>query len=150
MILTNCIDCIDRTNAAQFVIGKCAFGYQLYILGVINDPVLPFDCYAIDTLLEMYHDHGDTLALQYGGSNLVNRMETYRKTNQWTSHSRDVIENIRRYYTNSFVDAEKQDAINLFLGNFKPFKQKEKLWELQSDYYLHNDNTVIRNKRYQA
>ena len=25
---TNCIDCLDRTNAAQFVIGKEALGYQ--------------------------------------------------------------------------------------------------------------------------
>lgn len=32
---TNCIDCLDRTNAAQFVIGKCAFGKQLQALGVL-------------------------------------------------------------------------------------------------------------------
>lgn len=26
---TNCIDCLDRTNAAQFVIAKCALGHQV-------------------------------------------------------------------------------------------------------------------------
>jgi len=51
----------------------------------------------------MYHDHGDTIALQYGGSHLVNTMETYRKIAPWTSHSRDMIESIRRYYSNSFT-----------------------------------------------
>lgn len=36
-------------------------------------------------LEELYEDHGDTLALQYGGSQLVHRINTYRKTAPWTS-----------------------------------------------------------------
>lgn len=52
----------------------------------------------------------------FAGSHLVNTMETYRKINQWTSHSRDMLEGLKRYYSNSFVDADKQMAINLFLG----------------------------------
>lgn len=100
-------------------------------------------------LTEMYHDHGDSMyyfgvvhlyvsrvplaiALQYTGSALVNRVETYRRMPHWNSHSRDIIENIRRFYTNSLLgeflwivaegsahgdtDADKQAAINLFLG----------------------------------
>ena len=67
-------------------------------------------------LTEMYHDHGDTIALQYTGSALVNRVETYRRLPHWNSHSRDIIENIRRFYTNAVLDADKQAAINLFLG----------------------------------
>ena len=112
----NCVDCLDRTNAAQFVIGKAAFGHQLHALGLLSHPSLPFDCDAVNMLTEMYHDLGDTIALQYGGSHLVNTMETYRKINQWSSHSRDMLEGIKRYYSNSFVDADKQAAINLFLG----------------------------------
>jgi hypothetical protein len=72
-------------------------------LGVLAQPVIPFDCDAVNVLNAMYHDHGDTLALQYGGSHLVNTMETYRKISPWTSHSRDMIESIRRYYSNSFT-----------------------------------------------
>jgi len=34
----------------------------------------------------------------------------------WNSHSRDMIENIRRFYANSMLDADKQTAINVFLG----------------------------------
>lgn len=112
----NCVDCLDRTNAAQFVIGKAALGHQLHALGLLGHPSLPFDSAAVDMLTEMYHDLGDTIALQYGGSHLVNTMETYRKVNQWTSHSRDMLEGLKRYYSNSFVDADKQAAINLFLG----------------------------------
>ncbi|KAL4063987.1 SacI homology domain-containing protein [Scleroderma yunnanense] len=113
---TNCVDCLDRTNAAQFVFGKRAFGHQLYALGVVRNPNLPFDSDAVNMLTEMYHDHGDTIALQYTGSALVNRVETYRRMPHWNSHSRDIIENIRRFYANSLLDADKQAAINLFLG----------------------------------
>src|SRR6201996_8597552 len=56
------------------------------------------------------------LALQYTGSALVNRVEMYRRMTHWNSHSRDIIENLRRYYANSFVDPDKQTAINIFLG----------------------------------
>ena len=69
------------------------------------------------------------LAYQYTGSAVVNR-DTYRptKATQWTSHSRDLAreltrqdqqlttENIRRYFNNSILDADKQAAINLFVG----------------------------------
>ncbi|KAF7305142.1 Polyphosphoinositide phosphatase [Mycena kentingensis (nom. inval.)] len=113
---TNCVDCLDRTNAAQFVFGKRALGHQLYALGVVEHPNLAFDSDAVNMLTEMYHDHGDTIALQYTGSALVNRVETYRRMPHWNSHSRDIIENIRRFYTNSLLDADKQAAMNLFLG----------------------------------
>lgn len=29
VIRTNCVDCLDRTNTAQFAVGKCALGYQV-------------------------------------------------------------------------------------------------------------------------
>ena len=89
---TNCIDCLDRTNAAQFVIGKRALGHQLHALGVLSDTSISYDTDAVNMFTHMYHDHGDTIAIQYGGSQLVNTMETYRKINQWTSHSRDMVE----------------------------------------------------------
>lgn len=112
----NCVDCLDRTNAAQFVIGKGAFGHQLHALGLLDNPYLEFDSDAANMLTEMYHDLGDTIAMQYGGSALAHTTDTYRKINQWTSHSRDVLESMKRYYANSFADADKQAAINLFLG----------------------------------
>ena len=34
----------------------------------------------------------------------------------WNSHSRDIIENFKRFYVNQMLDADKQLAINVFLG----------------------------------
>jgi hypothetical protein len=71
-------------------------------------------------------------------------MQTYSINNAHNiaSHSRDLLVTIKRYYSNSFTDAEKQDSINLFLGNYIPWIQAPRdglhLWELESDYYLHN------------
>lgn len=43
VLRTNCVDCLDRTNTAQFMVGKCALAYQLYALGMIDKPKLQFD-----------------------------------------------------------------------------------------------------------
>lgn len=137
---TNCIDCLDRTNAAQFVIGKRALGYQLNALGIIEETSIDYDTDAANLFTHMYHDHGDTIAVQYGGSQLVNTMETYRKINQWTSHSRDMVESFKRYYNNSFLDGQRQEAYNLFLGNYIWAQGQPMLWDLVTDYYLHHKN----------
>ncbi|KAI1824509.1 SacI homology domain-containing protein [Xylaria intraflava] len=137
---TNCIDCLDRTNAAQFVIGKRALGHQLHALGILEDTCIDYDTDAVNLFTHMYHDHGDTIAVQYGGSQLVNTMETYRKINQWTSHSRDMIESFKRYYNNSFLDSQRQEAYNLFLGNYIFSQGQPMLWDLSTDYYLHHED----------
>lgn len=144
---TNCIDCLDRTNAAQFVIGKRALGYQLHALGIIDRTTVEYDTDAVNLFTNMWHDHGDTIAIQYGGSHLVNTMATYRKINQWSSHSRDMVESFKRYYNNSFLDAQRQEAYNLFLGNYIFSQGTPMLWDLPSDYYLHHTNPKSHSER---
>lgn len=137
---TNCIDCLDRTNAAQFVIGKRALGHQLVALGVLSTPDMEYDSDAVNIFTHMFHDHGDTIAVQYGGSHLVNTMATYRKINHWQSHSRDMVESFKRYYHNSFLDSQRQEAYNLFLGNYIWSQGQPLLWDLATDYYLHHSD----------
>ncbi|EGV65344.1 hypothetical protein CANTEDRAFT_102631 [Yamadazyma tenuis ATCC 10573] len=149
IIRTNCIDCLDRTNAAQFIICKEVLSHQLASLGLISEPTsLAYDSDLINILTEIFHDHGDTIAIQYGGSNLVNTMDSYRRINQWSSHTRDMLNSVKRIYSNSFMDSIRQEAINLFLGNYIYDPKKPKLWELQNDFYLHNNmsNTDVRRK----
>ncbi|XP_012265419.2 polyphosphoinositide phosphatase isoform X1 [Athalia rosae] len=138
IIRTNCVDCLDRTNTAQFAIGKYALGFQLCALGVLETPKLEFDSDCVRLLEELYEDHGDTLALQYGGSQLVHRIKTYRKTAPWTSQGNDIMQTLSRYFSNTFSDQEKQHTINLFLGLFHPEEGRLPLWEYVTDYYLHH------------
>ncbi|XP_056620487.1 polyphosphoinositide phosphatase [Triplophysa dalaica] len=143
VLRTNCVDCLDRTNTAQFMVGKCALAYQLYALGLIDRPKLQFDTDCVRLFEELYEDHGDTLSLQYGGSQLVHRVKTYRKIAPWTQHSKDIMQTLSRYYSNAFSDADRQDSINLFLQVFQPSESKPHLWELPTDFYLHHSDTMI-------
>jgi hypothetical protein len=51
---TNCIDCLDRTNAAQFVIGKRALGRQLQAIGIIAVNTVDYDTDAVNIFTHMY------------------------------------------------------------------------------------------------
>ncbi|XP_050548298.1 polyphosphoinositide phosphatase isoform X2 [Daktulosphaira vitifoliae] len=142
IIRVNCVDCLDRTNTAQFALGKCALAYQLYYLGLLETPSLEYDTDCVRLLEVSYEDHGDTLALQYGGSQLIHRIKTYRKTAPWTSQGNDIMQTLSRYYSNTFSDTEKQNAINLFLGLFIPNENQPHIWEQNYDYYLHHPETI--------
>jgi phosphatidylinositol 3,5-bisphosphate 5-phosphatase len=50
------------------------------------------------------------------GQRLVNRVETYRRMPHWNSHSREILENLKRFYANQMLNADKQAATNVFLG----------------------------------
>lgn len=60
-------------------------------------------CAACRILEEAYEDLGDTLAIQYGGSQLVHRIQTYRKVAPMATHGRDLYQTIHRYYRNAFT-----------------------------------------------
>ena len=95
-------------------------------------------CAYLSEIIHRFHNHGDTIAVQYGGSHLVNTMETYRKINQWSSQSQNMVESFKRYYNNSFLDKQRQEAYNLFLGNYIFAQGQPMLWDLSTDYYLHH------------
>ncbi|KAK4741049.1 hypothetical protein SAY87_024637 [Trapa incisa] len=138
VLRTNCIDCLDRTNVAQYAYGLAALGRQLHAMGLSDTPKVDPDSSIAAALMDMYQSMGDALAQQYGGSEAHNTVFTERQ-GKWkaATHSREFLKSIKRYYSNTYTDGEKQDAINLFLGYFKPQEGKPALWELDSDYYLH-------------
>ncbi|KAK9929771.1 hypothetical protein M0R45_026854 [Rubus argutus] len=138
VLRTNCIDCLDRTNVAQYAYGLAALGRQLHAMGLTNIPKVDPDSTIAAALMDMYQSMGDALAQQYGGSAAHNTVFPERQ-GKWkaTTQSREFLKSIKRYYSNAYTDGEKQDAINLFLGYFKPQEGKPALWELDSDYYLH-------------
>lgn len=74
VLRTNCIDCLDRTNVAQYAYGLVALGHQLHALGLIDVPHIDLDSTLADDLMRFYETMGDTLALQYGGSAAHNKV----------------------------------------------------------------------------
>ncbi|XP_064954056.1 phosphoinositide phosphatase SAC2-like isoform X2 [Musa acuminata AAA Group] len=133
VLRTNCIDCLDRTNVAQYAYGLAALGYQLHALGFMDLLKVDLDSPLADDLMALYERMGDTLALQYGGSAAHNKIFSERR-GQWkaATQSQELFRTIQRYYSNAYMDAEKQDSINLFLGHFQPQQGKPAIWELDT------------------
>ncbi|KAF6154210.1 hypothetical protein GIB67_043100 [Kingdonia uniflora] len=136
VLRTNCIDCLDRTNVAQYAYGLAALGHQLLALGFIGIPKVDLDAPLANDLMRLYEKMGDTLAFQYGGSAAHNKIFSERR-GQWkaATQSQEFFRTLQRYYSNAYMDAEKQDAINVFLGYFQPQQGKPALWQLDSDQH---------------
>ncbi|ORC88754.1 putative synaptojanin (N-terminal domain), putative,inositol/phosphatidylinositol phosphatase [Trypanosoma theileri] len=116
VIRSNCVDCIDRTNLAQFFFGLHALGHQLHALGILYSPVdLALSPDVQNLLLRMFLLMGDAIAVQYGGSPQVGAGVLNRGTG-W-----DKIMGIKRLYNNMVSDREKQSALNIFLGRYQPY-----------------------------
>lgn len=60
----------------------------------------------------------------------------------------DIMQTLSRYYSNTFSDAEKQNAINLFLGLFKPEEDQPQIWDYTSDYYFHHKPVIFSLKSF--
>lgn len=136
VLRTNCIDCLDRTNVSQFAVGMRALGQQLYAMGIRNTPLLENSSQLVRVLTQLYSVVGDAISMQYGGSEAHKNVKN--TANRENFKHRELLTSIRRYYSNSFTDMAKQDAINIFLGHFVPKERHPPLWELENDYYLHN------------
>ncbi|KAK9847215.1 hypothetical protein WJX84_009767 [Apatococcus fuscideae] len=140
VLRTNCIDCVDRTNVAQYAFGALALGRQLQALGFCAasrdlDPRSSLS----RQLMAIFESMGHSLARQYGGSE-AHATFFQRERGNWeaATQSRDLMTTLRRFYSNTYTDAEKQDAMNLFLGHFIPRPGHANIWDLDSDYYLHS------------
>jgi len=73
--------CLDRTNVAQFSAGVEAIGQQLVVMGIRSKAKLDPSATTVRVLIDMYVDIGDSIALQYGGS------EAHKKVSAESSES---------------------------------------------------------------
>lgn len=71
VLRTNCIDCLDRTNVAQFAYGLTALGQQLHALGLADMPNIEAQSSAARELMDMYEEMGNVLSRQVASCWLV-------------------------------------------------------------------------------
>ncbi|CEM34996.1 unnamed protein product [Vitrella brassicaformis CCMP3155] len=134
---TNCVDCLDRTNVAQFFVGRCVLAHQLAALAFLPEPKLDFDSQVVSVLSELYDLMGDHLSLQYGGS--IAHKKYTRERPRMMKQSKELLTSLKRHYTNSFADSEKQQAMNVFLGVLDP-RRDPRPWMVDTDAWLHHDS----------
>lgn len=73
VLRTNCIDCLDRTNVAQFCFARANLVHMLHGLGIDLHPGALSEVWRI--LLEMWAENGDQMAKQYGGSGAMHKVD---------------------------------------------------------------------------
>ncbi|XP_076887790.1 phosphoinositide phosphatase SAC6-like, partial [Bidens hawaiensis] len=119
IVRTNCIDCLDRTNVTQSMIGRKMLEYQLRRLGVFDadEAISTYpnfdDCFKI-----LWADHGDNISIQYSGTPVFKG--DFVRFGKRTVHGMliDGWNALTRYYLNNFVDGTKQDSIDLLQGHY--------------------------------
>lgn len=73
VLRTNCLDCLDRTNVAQFTYGLAALANQLKALG-LHECKISVDGPLSHALMDVYGKMGDELSMQYAGSPAQNKV----------------------------------------------------------------------------
>lgn len=102
VLRTNCIDCLDRTNVAQFSAGVEALGQQLVVMGIRSAAKLNPSSSIVRLLIDMYVDVGDHIALQYGGSEAHKKVQVQNsgvdmKGDGAMGKHKELLTSIRRY-----------------------------------------------------
>lgn len=154
IIRSNCVDCLDRTNVFQQVIGTAVMVSQLRLMGMDVKEPSGEDDVIFGALTELYKKMGHTISSQYAGS-LAHKQtikDNRTKINKAIDKIPELFNTCKRYFNNSFNDFAKQSTINLFLGKFRNFPSTElsnddnkHLWDLLSDNILHKSkkNKII-------
>ncbi|VDL74007.1 unnamed protein product, partial [Nippostrongylus brasiliensis] len=116
---TNCMDCLDRTNVVQAMIARESLTDQLNYLGIlINGQRVDTFEELEDSFKNLWADNGDECSRQYAGTGALKADFTRLGKRTYTGAINDGINAITRYFRNNFADGYRQDAMDVFLGNF--------------------------------
>lgn len=104
VIRTNCIDTLDRTNVAQFLIGRIALRSQLKALNVDLSEQIE------GVFKKMWYGNGNTLSIQYSGTPSIKSQIVLSGKNSKTGLLRDLVFSCKRYIINRFRHGAVQSA----------------------------------------
>ncbi|XP_059623332.1 phosphoinositide phosphatase SAC6-like [Cornus florida] len=119
VVRTNCIDCLDRTNVTQSMIGRNMLEFQLRRIGVFSaDETISTHPNFDERFKILWANHGDEISIQYSGTPALKG--DFVRCGQRTMQGilNDGRNALARYYLNNFCDGTKQDAIDLLQGHY--------------------------------
>lgn len=116
VIRSNCIDSLDRTNVVQSMIASRVLQNQESHLRESIPNFMELDR---NVFKNVWADNADILSIQYAGTRALKTDFTRTGKRTWLGQARDGLNSVTRYLTNNFQDDYRQDAIDLFLGNYQ-------------------------------
>lgn len=124
VVRTNCMDCLDRTNVVQSTLGRWVLQGHFEDCGYINGNQ-PWE--TIDPQFNLFFqsfwaDNADAVSCAYSGTGALKT--DYTRTGKRTKAGalNDLSNSITRYYKNNYRDGARQDSYDLFLGNYRPYR----------------------------
>lgn len=126
IVRTNCMDCLDRTNVVQSMLGRWMLQNQLekahYLPEAsatsweVADPRFNF------FFQGFWADNADAVSCAYSGTGALKT--DYTRTGKRTKMGAlsDLNNSITRYYLNNYKDGHRQDSYDLFLGKYRPYR----------------------------
>ncbi|KAF2312491.1 hypothetical protein GH714_034863 [Hevea brasiliensis] len=119
VVRTNCIDCLDRTNVTQSMIGRRMLEIQLRRIGAFGaEEKISSHPNFDESFKILWANHGDDISIQYSGTPALKG--DFVRCGQRTAQGilKDGWNALARYYFNNFSDGVKQDAIDLLHGHY--------------------------------
>ena len=157
VIRANCIDCLDRTNVFQQIVGMSVLVAQLRFIGIDENFPENEKQNIYGVLNSLYVSMGHELANQYTGTISLKQTITDHRNflDKIVDTTYEIIIACKRSMINYFSDQAKQNSMNLFLGKYlinsgEPFildmptdesLHKKKLEDLPNDWYIKNYET---------
>jgi len=144
VVRTNCMDCLDRTNVVQSIFGRYMLFEQLsennnidmppeYKTAFRKNPLsIPWTQGEVSHRL-LWADNADAISRLYAGTPALKG--DFTRTGKRTKKGAldDGMNSLQRYYLNNFLDADRQEGMDLLVG-FQPFGFAEGL--------LHDDRSL--------
>eukprot|EP01018_Ginkgo_biloba_P015820 Gb_04918 [translate_table: standard] len=119
IIRINCIDCLDRTNVTQSLLGQKSLDSQLQQIGLFSssESISQYaDFHGQFKIL--WANHGDEISLQYSGTHALKGDFVRYGRQTVAGFIKDGFNALARYYLNNFHDGIRQDAIDLVAGYY--------------------------------
>ncbi|KAE8344251.1 hypothetical protein BDV24DRAFT_20874 [Aspergillus arachidicola] len=121
VVRTNCMDCLDRTNVVQSMLGRWAVTRQLTDAGILRQGEAANDDRDFEDLFRnIWADNADVVSKSYSGTGALKT--DFTRTGQRTRAGmlQDLNNSITRYVKNNLLDGPRQDGFDVFLGTYLP------------------------------
>lgn len=121
VVRTNCMDCLDRTNVIQSMLGRWTLTRMLVDLGIMRPGESAQDDQTFEHLFRnVWADNADVVSKTYSGTGALKTDFTRTGNRTKAGALQDFNNSVTRYFRNNFYDGPRQDAFDLFLGYYQP------------------------------
>lgn len=121
VVRTNCMDCLDRTNVVQSMLGRWALTQQFQDIGILQPGERADDDRAFEFLFRnIWADNANVVSNVYSGTGALKTDFTRTGTRTKAGALQDLNNSCTRYVRNNFLDGPRQDGFDLFLGTYLP------------------------------